>query len=104
LDHGDLDRSDPVVAISTWYYDHCNGDWEHEYGVRISTLDNPGWCIEIDLQGTELEGKRISRSVVSGASDSWLEYWSDGKTLGVACGPKALKAGLAYMAQLLREY
>jgi hypothetical protein len=28
------------------------GDWEHSWGVKIVTLDNPGWDVEIDLNGT----------------------------------------------------
>lgn len=103
MDPGDLDGSDPIVAISSWYSEHCNGDWEHECGVRISTLDNPGWYIEIDIHGTELEGRRSGRSTISETSDSWLQYWSDGKTFCVACGPKALKSGLAYVAEFLKK-
>ena len=97
------DSIDPIVAISSWYSEHCNGDWEHQYGLEISTLDNPGWFIEIDIQGTELEGRRSDRFSVSEESDSWLQYWSDGKKFCVACGPKALKSGLAYAAEFLRE-
>jgi hypothetical protein len=41
--------------LQTWYLSQCNGDWEHSYGVRIGTLDNPGWSVTIDLVGTELE-------------------------------------------------
>ena len=33
----------------------CDGDWEHGQGVKIGTLDNPGWLLEISLQGTSLE-------------------------------------------------
>ncbi|MFK0239099.1 Imm53 family immunity protein, partial [Streptomyces vinaceus] len=32
-------------------------DWEHEWGVKIATLDNPGWTVEIDLEETDLEGR-----------------------------------------------
>jgi Immunity protein 53 len=32
----------------------CNGDWEHQYGVCIETLDNPGWIVKVDLEGTGL--------------------------------------------------
>jgi hypothetical protein len=38
--------------LAEWYIKNCNGDWEHQYGVKIETLDNPGWHVEIDLIGT----------------------------------------------------
>jgi hypothetical protein len=28
--------------LQGWYATQCDGDWEHEYGVSIETLDNPG--------------------------------------------------------------
>jgi hypothetical protein len=40
-----------------WYLAQCNGDWEHEYGIKIESLDNPGWSLKIDLNGTPLNGK-----------------------------------------------
>ena len=43
------------AQIQTWYASHCNGEWEHAYGVEIDSLDNPGWWVKIDLTGTELE-------------------------------------------------
>lgn len=41
-----------IRGIETWYKEQCNGDWEHSYGVSITTLDNPGWYVEIDLAET----------------------------------------------------
>ena len=35
----------------------CDGDWEHCYGVKIDTSDNPGWIVEIDIIDTPLENK-----------------------------------------------
>jgi hypothetical protein len=42
--------------LQSWYKSQCNGDWEHEYGIKIETVDNPGWYVVIDLIGTECEG------------------------------------------------
>jgi hypothetical protein len=30
-----------------WYTKQCNGDWEHSYGIRIDTIDNPGWSLTL---------------------------------------------------------
>ncbi|MCM3133740.1 immunity 53 family protein [Paenibacillus polysaccharolyticus] len=34
----------------TWiqhrYDQNCDGEWEHVYGVKIQTIDNPGWYEE----------------------------------------------------------
>jgi Immunity protein 53 len=46
-----------LSRLQDWYVAHCDGDWEHTYGVKITTLDNPGWQLIIDLEETELANK-----------------------------------------------
>lgn len=46
-----------IEWLEKWYLNHCDGDWEHFYGIKIDTLDNPGWELIIDLSDTELENK-----------------------------------------------
>ncbi|MFT5930929.1 MAG: hypothetical protein ACI93G_000001, partial [Hyphomonas sp.] len=38
-----------------WYQSQCDGDWEHSFGLKIESLDNPGWSVHVDLEGTSLE-------------------------------------------------
>lgn len=45
-----------LQQLQDWYLSQCNGDWEHTYDVKIGTLDNPGWTLEVDLRETELAG------------------------------------------------
>jgi len=45
---------DELQQLQDWYISQCNQDWEHTFGVKIDTLDNPGWTLEVDLRETEL--------------------------------------------------
>lgn len=36
--------------LENWYSSNCDGDWEHGYGIRIETLDNPVWAVRINLE------------------------------------------------------
>ena len=38
--------------LQDWYLANCDGKWEHQYGVSIHTLDNPGWVLKIDTSRT----------------------------------------------------
>ena len=38
--------------LQQWYAAQCDGDWEHHHGVKIQTVDNPGWEVRVHLQGT----------------------------------------------------
>lgn len=41
--------------LQKWFLSQCDGDWEHEFGITIQTVDNPGWHVAIDLTGTFVE-------------------------------------------------
>jgi len=70
-----------------WYRDHCDGDWEHRYGIEIGTLDNPGWRLAVDLTDTELEGRTLNRIVKETSETDWIQQWCDGLKFEAACGP-----------------
>ncbi|WP_407156260.1 immunity 53 family protein [Bradyrhizobium sp. STM 3557] len=40
--------------MQEWYGSQCDGQWEHQCGVSIETIDNPGWRLAIDLSFTDL--------------------------------------------------
>jgi len=51
-----MDRPDDITWLMRWYLGQCDEDWEHQFGVAIDTLDNPGWSLTVDLDGTTLDG------------------------------------------------
>ena len=46
-----------LQELQQWYRSHCDSDWAHGYGIKIDTLDNPGWTVSVDLADTELVGR-----------------------------------------------
>ncbi|MDG3005601.1 Imm53 family immunity protein [Paludisphaera mucosa] len=44
-------------GLQDWYARQFDGLWENDYGVKITTCDNPGWWGKIDLVGTELQDR-----------------------------------------------
>lgn len=46
---------DELTWLMKWYASQCDDLWEHGFGVKIESLDNPGWRIEIDLRETAWE-------------------------------------------------
>ncbi len=42
-------QTDILAWLQDWYRSRCDGTWEHSYGVKIDTLDNPGWLVTVDL-------------------------------------------------------
>ncbi len=44
------------ASLIAWYIAQCDGEWEHRYGIKLQTLDNPGWLLNIALIHTDLQG------------------------------------------------
>ncbi|MEC0231774.1 immunity 53 family protein [Paenibacillus alba] len=58
--------------LENWYTDNCDGDWEHGYGVKITTLDNPGWAIDIRVEDTELEDRTFDNLNIDRSETDWV--------------------------------
>jgi len=102
-------REDNMMWLMRWYLAECNGDWEHSYGVKIDTLDNPGWSLKIDLEETDLHRRPFTK-VEHGEPTDDLEEWRSlgswwvadvrGDRFEAACGPLDLPATI----QIFRDW
>lgn len=62
----------PLEALQGWYRSRCDGEWEHSYGIEISTLDNPGWLVAIDLKDTPWAERPFSPVERMGHETEWI--------------------------------
>ncbi len=67
-------KEDDFSWLIRWRHTQCNGDWEHSYGVHISTLYSPGWAVLINLQDTveELQNKEFDEVAIKRTDQNWL--------------------------------
>ena len=85
-----MSKSKPPAAdllgrIEDWYLGECNGDWEHSYGIKIDTLDNPGWLVTIDLAETKWKDLELDRTVTQRTDTDWVQIEST-KSQFIGCG------------------
>jgi elongation factor P hydroxylase len=80
----------PFVWLQGWYTSQCDGDWEHQAGVKIETLDNPGWSLAIDLERTSRQGVSFERVEIHRSEHDWCLCWVDCLVFKSACGPTNL--------------
>ncbi len=84
--------ADALAQLMDWYVSQCNGDWEHQYGVHLETLDNPGWMLKIDLMDTEHQDRLLERTTRGNSETdvSWSDCRVDKMQFCAACGPRDL--------------
>ncbi len=78
-------NEDTLERLCQWYQSQCNGTWEHAYGVRIDTVDNPGWVLTVDLSDTALESKVLTEVTVNNYNDDW-HFWKTKDRQFIASG------------------
>jgi len=89
--------------IQRWYAGQCDGDWEHDYGVSIENIDNPGWWVKIDLKDTDLEAAPFAEISRPEPESDWLSCRiTEGRWEGVG-GPHMLGEILAVFGAWARE-
>jgi hypothetical protein len=92
-----MTQQNVLQSLQEWYRSQCNDAWEHTYGVKIDTLDNPGWKLSIDLKETELEDKpfaKVSRGEIADdltEDGDWLVCEVKDSTFTGAGGPGSLE-------------
>jgi len=62
-----------LERLMIWYQSNCDGDWEHQHGIEIGSLDNPGWYLHIHLEGTPKADSIISRRLVERSETDWVD-------------------------------
>jgi hypothetical protein len=83
--------TEEIQWLSEWFSSHCDGDWEHESGVRLETLDNPGWRLRVDIVGTGVDGRVLPRSKVDLGAGRWLWTSADGESFEASCDARSLR-------------
>lgn len=77
--------------LEKWYSSKCDGEWENFYGIKINTLDNPGWIVQIDITQTGLEDKVFSTIDFDNNEEDWLHCRvQDGKYEGFGDNSKLI--------------
>lgn len=83
-----------IKRLQDWCHSNCDTAWEHDFGVEIGTLDNPGWRIKIDLEGTSKENSSFKKNKIERTEDDWLHCWVEDNVFHGACGPFNLEETL----------
>jgi len=80
-----------IQWLQEWYKSNCDGYWEHIYGIKIDTLDNPGWIVQIDLSDTPLEHEEFDKIQYYMSDEEWIICSKEGGVYKASGGPNKLE-------------
>ena len=81
---------DSVSRLCAWYERQCVDDWHEDHGIKIGTLDNPGWSIFINLDGTALKDKAFQELRIERSDRDWIVARRKGEIFEAFGGPTNL--------------
>ena len=58
--------------LQKFFIESCNGDWEHMDGIKIESLDNPGWSIAIQLPAALQNSVEFIPVELHRSEDDWV--------------------------------
>ena len=82
-----------LIRLSEWYLAQCDDLWEHRWGLSITTFDNPGFALKIELTGTKLENAEFEPIEFEiNDSDRWYTCWKEGCEFHAVWVPSQIEA------------
>jgi hypothetical protein len=63
-----------IAELQNWFESNADGTWEHVNCVKIETLDNPGWSVEVDLTDKLLD-KPFREISDLDPDEEWIRCW-----------------------------
>lgn len=97
---------DPGAALGElqrWYSSQCDGDWEHQLGIQIETLDNPGWLVKINIAGTLLTAAPFPSIREIEDEREWMDCKVENDVFQGAGGPHMLGAIIEVFMRWVRD-
>jgi hypothetical protein len=83
---------DALTWLQEWFAGSCDGEWEQQWGVSLTSTPDPGWFLSIPLFETGLEDKpfpRIEHNTKKTDANWWICQLGEGHFLA-ACGTRDL--------------
>ena len=92
-----------LEELQTWYLSQCGENWEDVNGVEINTLDNPGWSVTIDLNGTNLATRPFTEIKDLDDDQDWMRCWVDREKFEGVGDPRKLEKILSVFLDWARR-
>lgn len=96
-------KSENLIWLQEWFAGRTNGDWEHCFGIKIETLDNPGWRVTIDLAETSLVNRPFASIKEEIDALDWVTCSVQDERFDALCSPKNLGKVIAIFRAWVEE-
>lgn len=90
-----------IEWLQNWYKSQCDGDWEHYYGIKIETLDNPGWDVSIDINNYNIAD--VSWSIYGDFDSKWIGFKIQDSRFNGSCDTTSFNILLEILKEIIEH-
>ena len=90
--------------IQDWFKGNCDGDWEHTDGIQITTLENPGWDVEIDISNTSIAKIEIPWILNENSKQDWYGVKIENEKFNASGDAGKLKFLLGLFKEMIEKF
>lgn len=92
-----------LAWLQKWYLARCDGEWEFREGIKLLSVSNPGWSVEINVSDTPLETVGIPLTQFHNSADDWYGYFLDDALFVGSGDPTKLEVILQVFRNLMEN-
>lgn len=89
--------------IQNWFKDNCDGEWEKSEVIQITTIDNPGWEVEIDISNTSIANTTINWILNENDKQDWYGVKIEDQKFTAAGDPEKLIFLLGLFKEMIEK-
>ncbi len=63
----------PMTWLTNWFFEHCDGDWEHHHIICLRIMANATWEVQFSLSETVLDGQNFETVDLKRSDTDWVQ-------------------------------
>jgi hypothetical protein len=96
-------RIESLEWIQNWFKENCDGEWEKNEVIQITTIDNPGWEVEIDISNTSIANTTINWILNENGKQDWYGVKIENQKFTAAGDPGKLIFLLGLFKEMIEK-
>jgi hypothetical protein len=92
-----------LTWLQAWYVARCDGEWEFREGIKLLSVSNPGWSIEINVSDTPLEDACIPLTQFHQSANDWYGYFLEDALFVGSGDPTKLEVILQVFRSIIED-
>lgn len=89
--------------IQNWFKDNCDGEWEKSEVIQITTIENPGWEVEVDISNTSIANTTINWILNENNKHDWYGVKIENQKFTAAGDPGKLIFLLGLFKEMIEK-